>query len=44
MVAIPLAHLSWAIADNADRKACDAFVIDTFGAGRCRGKAGFADR
>ena len=32
MVAIPLAHLSWAIADNADRKACDAFVIDTFGA------------
>ena len=32
MVAIPLAHLSWAIADNAVRKACDAWVIDTFGA------------
>lgn len=32
MVAIPLAHVSWAIADNADRKACDRFFIDTFGA------------
>jgi hypothetical protein len=32
MVAIPLAHISWAIADNADRKACDQFFIDTFGA------------
>jgi hypothetical protein len=32
MVAIPLAHVSWAIADNADRKACDAFFIDVFGA------------
>lgn len=32
MVAIPLAHISWAIADNADRKACDAFFINTFGA------------
>ncbi|MCW1430400.1 glyoxalase [Novosphingobium sp. JCM 18896] len=32
MVAIPLAHISWAIADNADRKACDRFFIDTFGA------------
>lgn len=32
MVAIPLAHVSWAIADNADRKACDQFFIDTFGA------------
>ncbi len=32
MVAIPLAHLSWAIADNERRKACDAWVIDTFGA------------
>ena len=32
MVALPLAHISWAIADNADRKACDAFFIDTFGA------------
>lgn len=32
MVAIPLAHVSWAIADNADRPACDAFFIDVFGA------------
>jgi len=32
MVAIPLAHVSWAIADNAHRKACDAFFIDVFGA------------
>lgn len=32
MVAIPLAHISWAIADNADRKACDQFFIDIFGA------------
>jgi hypothetical protein len=32
MVAIPLAHISWAIADNAGRKACDRFFIDTFGA------------
>ena len=32
MVALPLAHISWAIADNADRKTCDAFFIDTFGA------------
>ena len=32
MVAMPLAHVSWAIADNADRKACDAFFIDLFGA------------
>lgn len=32
MVAIPLAHVSWAIADNSDRKACDRFFIDTFGA------------
>jgi hypothetical protein len=32
MVAIPLAHISWAIADNADRKACDRFFIDLFGA------------
>jgi hypothetical protein len=32
MVAIPVAHISWAIADNADRKACDRFFIDTFGA------------
>lgn len=32
MVAMPLAHVSWAIADNNDRKACDAFFIDVFGA------------
>ncbi len=32
MVTIPLAHTSWAIADNADRKACDDFFIDVFGA------------
>jgi hypothetical protein len=32
MVAIPLAHISWAIADNAERKLCDAFFIDVFGA------------
>lgn len=32
MVAMPLAHVSWAIADNADRPACDAFFIDLFGA------------
>lgn len=32
MVSMPLAHVSWAIADNADRPACDAFFIDVFGA------------
>lgn len=32
MVALPLAHVSWAIADNETRKACDAFLIDVFGA------------
>jgi Glyoxalase/Bleomycin resistance protein/Dioxygenase superfamily len=32
MVAMPLAHVSWAIADNADRKPCDQFFIDIFGA------------
>jgi catechol 2,3-dioxygenase-like lactoylglutathione lyase family enzyme len=32
MVRLPLAHVSWAIADNADRPACDAFFIDVFGA------------
>ncbi len=32
MPAMPLAHLSWAIADNADRPACDAFFMDVFGA------------
>jgi catechol 2,3-dioxygenase-like lactoylglutathione lyase family enzyme len=29
---MPLAHLSWAIADNADRAACDAFFREVFGA------------
>lgn len=32
MVAMPLAHISWALADNAARPACDAFFIDRFGA------------
>ena len=32
MAVLPLAHISWAIADNADRPACDAFFIDLFGA------------
>ena len=32
MVAMPLAHVSWAIADNEVRKACDAFFMDVFGA------------
>lgn len=32
MVRLPLAHVSWAIADNADRPACDAFFMDVFGA------------
>jgi hypothetical protein len=32
MAQMPLAHISWAIADNADRKPCDAWLIDTFGA------------
>jgi hypothetical protein len=32
MLAMPLAHISWAIADNDVRKACDAFFIDVFGA------------
>lgn len=32
MAGIPLAHVSWALADNADRKPCDTWVIDTFGA------------
>lgn len=31
-VVLPLAHVSWAVADNAARKACDAFFIDVFGA------------
>jgi hypothetical protein len=29
---MPLAHVSWAIADNEVRKACDQFFIDVFGA------------
>ena len=29
---MPLAHISWAIAENADRKPCDQWLIDTFGA------------
>ena len=29
---MPLAHVSWAIADNADRKGCDSFFMDLFGA------------
>lgn len=32
MPAMPLAHVSWAIADNADRPACDAFFLGVFGA------------
>lgn len=32
MVAMPLAHVSWALADNADRPACDDFFLDIFGA------------
>ncbi|PLK27885.1 glyoxalase [Novosphingobium sp. TH158] len=32
MAWLPLAHISWAIADNADRPACDAFILDLFGA------------
>ncbi|PEQ12997.1 glyoxalase [Novosphingobium sp. PC22D] len=29
---MPLAHVSWALADNALRPACDAFFLDVFGA------------
>ena len=32
MAQLPLAHISWALADNADRPACDAWFIDLFGA------------
>ena len=32
MVAMPLVHVSWALADNAERPACDAFFRDVFGA------------
>ena len=32
MPALPLAHVSWALADNAVRAACDGFFMDVFGA------------
>lgn len=32
MAVLPLAHVSWAIAENAARKRCDAFYMDVFGA------------
>lgn len=32
MTGLALAHISWAIADNAMRPACDAWFIDLFGA------------
>ena len=32
MAHLPLAHISWAIADNAERPACDAWFMDLFGA------------
>lgn len=32
MAVMPLAHVSWAIADNELRKACDAWFMDIFGA------------
>jgi hypothetical protein len=32
MVALPLAHIRWAIADNDTRKAVDAFFLDVLGA------------
>jgi len=32
MVALPLAHVSWSLSDNAVRKKCDAFFMDVFGA------------
>ena len=32
MPGMPLAHVSWAIADNKDRKPCDQWLFDTFGA------------
>lgn len=35
MVAIPVAHISWAVPDNVTRKACDAFLADVFGAEPC---------
>ena len=32
MAIMPLVHISWALADNAARPACDAFFQDVFGA------------
>lgn len=32
MAVMPIAHISWALADNAQRPACDAFFQDVFGA------------
>lgn len=32
MAVMPVAHISWALADNAQRPACDAFFKDVFGA------------
>lgn len=32
MPSMPLAHVSWAVADNDQRKACDGFFLDVFGA------------
>lgn len=32
MASMPLVHISWALADNAVRPACDAFFRDIFGA------------
>lgn len=32
MIALPLAHISWSLSDNAVRHACDTFFMDVFGA------------
>lgn len=32
MAVMPVAHISWALGDNARRPACDAFLRDVFGA------------
>jgi hypothetical protein len=32
MAMMPIAHISWALADNAQRPACDGFFQDVFGA------------
>lgn len=32
MTEMPVAHISWALADNRERPACDAFFQDVFGA------------